>query len=69
MKYVYDKQHDLLSLPQAEETCWLLANGLGGYSRDRPPKQKRTGGAIHLQAAFRLRRSGRIKRRPPRAQG
>lgn len=32
MKYVYDKQHDLLSLPQAEETCWLLANGLGGYA-------------------------------------
>jgi len=31
MKFVYGKQ-DMSSLPRAEETCWLLTNGLGGYS-------------------------------------
>ena len=31
MKYVYDKQ-DIFSRPRAEETCWLLANSLGGYA-------------------------------------
>lgn len=31
MKFVYD-QKDILTLPQAEGTCWLLANGLGGYA-------------------------------------
>ena len=31
MKYVFDQQ-DLLSLPKAEEKCWLLANRLGGYA-------------------------------------
>ena len=31
MKFVYGKQ-DMLSRPQAEGTCWLLANGLGGYA-------------------------------------
>ena len=31
MKFVYDKQ-DIPSRPRAEETCWLLANGLGGYA-------------------------------------
>ena len=31
MNFVYEKQ-DLLSLPKAEETCWLLANRLGGYA-------------------------------------
>ena len=28
MKYVYDKQHDLLSLPQAKQTCVKLPRGL-----------------------------------------
>lgn len=31
MKFVYDRK-DILTLPQAEGTCWLLANGLGGYA-------------------------------------
>ena len=31
MKFVYGKQ-DMLSQPRAEETCWLLANGLGGFA-------------------------------------
>ena len=31
MKFVYGKQ-DMISQSQAEETCWLLANGLGGYA-------------------------------------
>lgn len=31
MNFAYEKQ-DLLSLPKAEETCWLLANRLGGYA-------------------------------------
>ena len=31
MKFVYGKQ-DMISQSRAEETCWLLANGLGGYS-------------------------------------
>ena len=31
MKFVYNKQ-DMTSRSQAEETCWLLANGLGGYA-------------------------------------
>ena len=31
MKFVYGKQ-DLLSQSQAEKTCWLLTNGLGGFA-------------------------------------
>ena len=31
MKFVYGKQ-DMSSQPQAEEHCWLLANGLGGFA-------------------------------------
>ena len=31
MKFIYDKQ-DMPSQPRAEETCWLLANGLGGFA-------------------------------------
>ena len=30
MKFVYEKQ-DISTLRRAEETCWLLTNGLGGY--------------------------------------
>ena len=31
MKFVYEKQ-DIDSRQRAEETCWLLANGLGGFA-------------------------------------
>ena len=31
MRFVYGKQ-DMPSQPRAEENCWLLANGLGGYA-------------------------------------
>ena len=31
MRFVYRKQ-DMASLPQAEASCWLLANGLGGFA-------------------------------------
>lgn len=31
MNFVYEKQ-DISSRQQAEKTCWLLANGLGGYA-------------------------------------
>ena len=31
MRFQFGKQ-DMASLPRAEETCWLLANGLGGFA-------------------------------------
>ena len=31
MRFIYDKR-DMPALDRAEENCWLLANGLGGYA-------------------------------------